>query len=57
MKKVYTAGFLLNAVKRDQKIRIANNKYEYKKTKNVCKLIDMFQKNGQFAIAGTQICR
>ncbi len=37
--------------------KIANNKYEYKKTKNVCKLMDMFQKNGQLAIAGTQICR
>jgi hypothetical protein len=40
-------------IDRDQKIRLAYNKFAYKKTKNDCKLEDSFQKNGKFAIADT----
>ncbi len=47
----------LYAIDRDQKIRLACNEFAYKKTKNDCKLGDTFQKNGQFAIADTQIRR
>jgi hypothetical protein len=46
----------LYAIDRDQKIWLAYNKFAYKKTKGDCKLGDTFQKNGQFAIAGTRIC-
>ncbi len=47
----------LYVIDRDQKIRLAYNEFAYKNTKNDCKLGDMFQKNGQFAIADTRICR
>ena len=33
---------------------LAYNKFEYKKTKDDCKLEDRFQKNGQFSVAYTQ---
>jgi hypothetical protein len=43
---------------RDQKIRLAYNKFAYTKTKNDSTLRGMFQKKmGQFAIAFTRIHR
>ncbi len=48
---------LLYAIDRDQKICLAYNEFAYKKTKIDYKLGDTFQKNGQFAIADSQICR
>ncbi len=47
----------LYAIDRDQKIRLAYNEFAVKKTKNDRKLRDTFQKNCQFAIADTLICR
>jgi hypothetical protein len=36
---------------RDQKIRLAYNEFEYKKTKDDCKIGDRFLKKGKFSIA------
>ncbi len=47
----------LYVIDKDQKIRFAFNEFAYKKTKNDFKLGDTFQKNGQYAITDTQICR
>ncbi len=47
----------LYAIDRDQKIRLAYNEFACKKTNNDCKLGDAFQKNVQFPIAYTRICR
>ncbi len=38
----------------DQKIRLAYNEFEYKKTKDAYKLGDMFLKKGLFSIAYMQ---
>ncbi len=53
----YSWTSLFYAIDRDQKIWLSYNKSAYKKTKNDCKLGDTVQKNGQFAIADTRICR
>ncbi len=47
----------LYAIDRDQKIWFEYNAFAYKNTKNDCILGDTFKKNGQFAIADTQIHR
>ncbi len=44
----------LYARDRDSKNRLEYNEFEYKKTKDDCKLEDRFQKKGHFRIAYTQ---
>ncbi len=41
----------------DSKNMLAYNEFEYKKTKDYCKLEDTFQKKGHFSIAYTRIKR